>query len=51
MGYVREALAEPSQEVKGVVIALEDDPKLVRALSETPNISFYRYRLDFRLDG
>jgi len=33
MGYVREALAEPDQEVKGVVIALEDDPKLVRALS------------------
>jgi restriction system protein len=51
MGYVREALAEPSQEVKGVVIALEDDPKLVRALSETPNISFYRYRVNFSLES
>jgi restriction system protein len=51
MGYVREAMAEGDQKVVGIIIALEDDPKLKRALSEVPNISFYRYRIDFTLEA
>jgi restriction system protein len=51
MGYVREALAEGNQDVRGVVIALEDDPKLLRALSEVSTVSFLRYRIDFSLQG
>lgn len=43
MGYVQEELATEKQHVRGIIIALEDDKKLRRALSMTPNIEFYRY--------
>lgn len=49
MGYVREELAEDGQSVKGVVIGLEDDQKIRRALSMVPDITFYRYEINFRL--
>ncbi|MCV6589532.1 MAG: endonuclease NucS [Marinobacterium sp.] len=49
MGYVKEELAEPHQTVKGVIIALEDDLRLRRALSVTHNIEFYRYQISFKL--
>lgn len=49
MGYVKEELAEPSQQVKGVIIALEDDLRIKRALSVTSNIEFYRYEVNFKL--
>ena len=38
MGYVKEELAEPGQDVKGVIIALDEDLRLKRALSVTNNI-------------
>ncbi len=49
MGYVLEELAEDYQQVKGVIIALEDDLKIKRALSVTNNIEFYRYQVSFKL--
>jgi len=49
MGYVKEELAEPGQQVKGAIIALEDDLKIRRALSVSPNIAFYRYQVTFKL--
>lgn len=49
MGYVKDELAEPHQQVRGAIIALEDDVKLRRALSVTANISFYRYQVSFKL--
>lgn len=49
MGYVKEELAEPEQTVKGVIIALEDDIRIKRALSVTSNIEFYRYQISFKL--
>lgn len=49
MGYVLQELAEPGQAVKGVIIALEDDLKIRRALAVTNNISFYRYEVSFKL--
>ncbi len=49
MGYVKDKLAEQGQQVKGVIIALEDDLKLRRALSVAQNIEFYRYQLSFKL--
>ena len=42
-------LAEEGQTVKGVIIALEDDQRLRRALAATPNIAFYRYQISFKL--
>ena len=49
MGYVKEELAEPNQEVKGIIIGLEADTRLKRALSVCTNIEFYRYQIDFKL--
>ena len=49
MGYVKEQIAEPHQTVQGVIIALDNDQKLRWALLAVPNISFYRYQVDFKL--
>ena len=49
MGYVKEELAEENQSVRGVIIALEDDLRLKRALSVTSNIEFYKYQVSFKL--
>ena len=49
MGYVKEELLEQNQTVKGLIIGLEADNKLKRALSVCQNIEFYRYQIDFKL--
>ena len=49
MGFVLGELAEPDQTVKGVIIALEDDLRIRRALAVTSNIDFYRYEVSFAL--
>lgn len=49
MGYVKEVLANEEQNVHGIIIALEDDLRIRRALSVTNNIEFYQYRIDFHL--
>ena len=49
MGYVHEELKEEEQEVKGLIIALEDDIRIRRALTMTNNIDFYRYKVNFEL--
>jgi len=49
MGYVKEELAETNQRVHGVIIGLEDDLRIKRALSVTNNIEFYRYQVSFKL--
>jgi len=50
MGYVKEELAENNQEVRGIIIAFEDDIKIQRALSVARNIDFYTYKIDFQLE-
>ena len=49
IGYVKEELAESHQNVKGIIIGLEDDIRIKRALSVTNNIEFYRYKVNFNL--
>lgn len=49
MGFVKEELLEQNQTVKGLIIGLEADNKLKRALSVCQNIEFYRYQIDFKL--
>lgn len=49
MGYVKEELAETSQTVRGVIIALDDDLRIKRALSVVNNIDFYKYQVSFKL--
>lgn len=50
MGYVLDVLAVEGQSVKGVIVALDDDQKLRRALSVAPNVTFYRYTIIFKLE-
>lgn len=50
MGYVAGELAADGQTVRGVIVALEDDQKLKRALSVTPSVEFYRYTVTFKLE-
>jgi restriction system protein len=49
MGYALQELAEEGQSVRGVIIALEDDQRIRRALAATQNIDFYRYQINFKL--
>ena len=49
MGYVAQELAEADQAVRGVIIAQEDDQRIRRALAVTPNVSFYKYQVSFKL--
>jgi len=50
MGFVVEFLAEDGQNVRGVIVALEDDLRIRRALKVAPNIDFYRYIINFKLE-
>ena len=50
MGYVKEELAETNQNVRGVIIAFEDDIKIHRALSVAQNIDLYTYKINFKLE-
>ncbi len=49
MGYVQEELCEPGQQVRGLIIGLDEDKRIQRALAVAPNIDFYRYEVNFRL--
>jgi len=49
MGFVKSELAESTQNVRGMIIAHEDDLKIRRALSVTQDIEFYTYKIDFQL--
>lgn len=49
MGYVLQEVSEKGQKVKGVILALDDDIRIRRALAVTNNIEFYRYQISFKL--
>ena len=49
MGFVKDELAEKSQVVEGVIIALDDDVRIRRALSVASGIGFYKYQVSFKL--
>jgi restriction system protein len=49
MGYVKEELAESNQTVRGIIIALDDDVRIRRALAVAPNIDFFKYEVKFNL--
>jgi restriction system protein len=49
MGFVQEELAEDGQAVTGAIIALDDDPRIRRALAVVPCIEFFRYQVSFKL--
>jgi len=49
MGFVKDELCEPGQSVKGIIIGLDDDKRIQRALSVTQNIEFCKYEINFKL--
>ena len=49
MGFVTQDLAESNQNVRGIIIALDDDRRIRRVLIVTPTIDFYRYEVSFKL--
>jgi len=51
MGYVKDELCEPHQKVRGLIIGLDDDLRIKRALSVTQGIDFLKYEINFRLIG
>jgi restriction system protein len=50
MGYVKDVLSEKDQGVRGIIIALEDDLRIRRALSVASNVEFYRYQVSFKIE-
>jgi len=50
MEYIKDEIADAGQAVRGVIIALEEDNRLRRALSVAPNIDFYTYKIRFQLE-
>lgn len=49
MGFVKDELCEPGQTVRGIIIGLDDDLRVRRALSVTQGIEFYKYEVSFKL--
>jgi restriction system protein len=49
MGFVKDELCEPGQTVRGIIIGLDDDLKVRRALSVTQGIEFFKYEVSFKL--
>jgi len=49
MGYIKDQVAEKDQVVKGLIIALDDDLRIKRALLMVQNIEFCTYKMHFSL--
>ena len=49
MGFIQSEIAAENQQVKGCIIAFDDDLKIKRALQINPSIDFYRYEINFKL--
>ena len=49
MGFAKEEMAEEGQTVRGIIIALKEDPKIQWALKAISTVEFYRYQIDFKL--
>ena len=49
IGWVKAHLAEPGEEVRGLIVAHEGDPKLHYAVSAIQELSFMSYEVEFRL--
>lgn len=49
MGFIKAEIAQGDENVKGLIVALDNDVGLERALSINPEISFARYEVTFEL--
>ena len=51
MGWIKRHLAEPNEEIRGLIIAHETDDTLVYAVSMVPTVDLYRYKVRFQLEA
>ncbi len=49
MGWVKQNLLKPGQQIRGIIIAQEVDDALKYAVSELKNVSVLTYKVDFKL--
>ena len=49
MGWVKEELAAPGDQIDGLIIGHEDDTQLRYALKVATNVAFRQYKVDFQL--
>lgn len=49
MGWIKKEMAEPTDEVRGLIIARYPDDSLLYALNVTQNVEFQLYEVEFRL--
>ena len=49
MAYIQDEVAQPNQKVRGLIIGLEDDLSLRRAISMVRGVDFNRYKIEFKL--
>ena len=49
MGYIKQEIATDDQNVKGLIIGLEDSIALKRAISINPDIEYMIYKISFEL--
>lgn len=50
MAWVKESIAREDQSVRGIIIALDDDLRIRRALQMVNGVDFYRYEVKFSLN-
>ena len=50
MGYIKKTFGKNNADIRGAIIASQEDLKLQRALEMVPNVDFYRYSINFSLD-
>jgi len=49
MGWVKQHLAHPGEDVRGIIIAGENDERIRYAVAVAPNVTLYSYRVQFEL--
>jgi RecB family endonuclease NucS len=49
IGWVKHHLAEPNEEVRGLIVAHSVEPTLTYAVSAVPNVDLYLYQVQFSL--
>jgi restriction system protein len=50
MAWVKESITREDQSVRGIIIALDDDLRIRRALQMVNGVDFYRYEVKFSLN-
>lgn len=50
MGYVKNQLADEGEEIKGLIIAGEEDKRILYAIDRDPDVMFLTYKVEFKVE-